>query len=240
MEYDWSGILQVEFTTLDYHHFINLTRNKDQYIHSFSKYLQGFYSVRHLTKTGYCVIWAVGERDTLVGSEGPVWGSDIWAETWRMKRGQPCKELKKEGSWGRGLWVQRPWGRNRFGKLEEQRGGWHGLSWINKVQNVMGGICSLKPLLCSIPGSVWRKGLLGSWLWHVGRGMRGPEVWHLPCLNLLEALPQELQFRRKRPFTPQLSSLISQTRMWFTFLSHRWPSCALMLCSWSLLSPSPK
>lgn len=24
--------------------------------------------VRHLTKTGYCVIWAVGERDTLVGS----------------------------------------------------------------------------------------------------------------------------------------------------------------------------
>lgn len=57
------------------------------------------------------------------------------------------------------------------------------------------------------------------------------EVWHLPHLNLLKTLTQELQSTRKRPFTPQLGSLISQTRMWFTFLSQRWPSCALMLCA---------
>ena len=67
------------------------------------------------------VLWWVGSGDV------------VWAEIWRIKLCQPCKEVKKEP---REQQMQRPWGGNEFGKLEEKKGGWHGLSWVDRDETM--------------------------------------------------------------------------------------------------------
>lgn len=102
----------------DHSYFISLTGNKGSYIYSTNIYRA---SALHqaFNKAGYCGV-SSGRRGILREySQGRAClrGSDISSETWRMKRGQPCKELKK-GTWQRRQQVERPWGRNELGKLE--------------------------------------------------------------------------------------------------------------------------
>ena len=146
------------------------------------------------------VLWRVGSGDV------------VWAEIWRIKLCQPCKEAKKEP---REQQMQRPEVGMSLASWRKRREA--GMAWVGWTRVRLWGrdlwALDLLPETCAFlhPWECLKRRAMECWLQHLGRGVEGTKgLAHASALtDLLKALSQGLQARMKRPFAPWLASLTS-------------------------------